>query len=52
MGCLVSKAQFEKVMGYIAAGKADGANLVTGGKKPDDPKLANGFYIEPRSFPA
>ena len=50
MGCLVSKAQFDKVMGYIAAGKADGANLVAGGKKPDDPKLANGFYIEPAIF--
>jgi betaine-aldehyde dehydrogenase len=50
MGCLVSKAQFDKVMGYIAAGKADGAKLVAGGKKPDDPKLANGFYIEPAIF--
>ena len=50
MGCLVSKAQFDKVMGYIAAGQADGAKLVAGGKKPDDPKLANGFYIEPAIF--
>jgi betaine-aldehyde dehydrogenase len=50
MGCLVSKAQFEKVMGYIAAGQAEGAKLVAGGKKPDDPKLANGFYIEPAIF--
>ena len=50
MGCLVSKAQFDKVMGYIAAGQADGARLVAGGKKPADPKLANGFYIEPAIF--
>jgi betaine-aldehyde dehydrogenase len=50
MGCLVSKAQFDKVVGYIATGKADGAKLVAGGKKPDDPKLANGFYIEPAIF--
>jgi betaine-aldehyde dehydrogenase len=50
MGCLVSRAQFDKVMGYIAAGKADGARLVAGGKKPDDPKLSNGFYIEPAIF--
>ena len=50
MGCLVSKAQFDKVMDYIAAGQADGARLVAGGKKPDDPKLANGFYIEPAIF--
>jgi betaine-aldehyde dehydrogenase len=45
MGCLVSKAQLEKVMDYIVAGQAEGATLVTGGKKPDDPKLANGFYL-------
>ena len=50
MGCLVSKAQLEKVMGYIAAGQADGATLVTGGKKPADPKLANGFFLEPAVF--
>jgi betaine-aldehyde dehydrogenase len=50
MGCLVSKAQFDKVMGYIAAGQAEGAKLVAGGKKPDDPKLAKGFYIEPAIF--
>ena len=50
MGCLVSKAQLEKVMGYIAAGQADGATLVTGGKKPADPELANGFFLEPAVF--
>jgi len=50
MGCLVSKAQFDKVMTYIAAGQADGARLVTGGKKPSNPDLANGFYVEPAIF--
>src|SRR2546430_12842326 len=47
MGCLVSKAQFDKVMTYITAGQADGARLAVGGKKPNNPELANGFYIEP-----
>jgi len=50
MGCLVSKAQFDKVMGYIAAGQADGARLAVGGKKPGNPELAKGFYIEPAIF--
>ena len=50
MGCLVSKAQFDKVMTYIAAGQADGAKLVAGGKKPSNPELANGFFIEPAIF--
>jgi betaine-aldehyde dehydrogenase len=50
MGCLISKAQFDKVMTYIAAGQADGAKLVAGGKKPSNPELANGFFIEPAIF--
>jgi betaine-aldehyde dehydrogenase len=50
MGPLVSRAQFEKVMAYIESGKEDGARLVTGGKQPDDPKLAQGFFVEPTIF--
>jgi betaine-aldehyde dehydrogenase len=50
MGCLISRAQFDKVMTYIASGQADGARLVAGGKKPNYPELANGFYIEPAIF--
>lgn len=34
MGCLISQAHFDKVMAYINAGKAEGARLVTGGKRP------------------
>jgi len=50
MGPLVSRAQFDKVLRYIAWGKEEGACLVTGGKPPDDPKLAKGFFIEPTIF--
>jgi betaine-aldehyde dehydrogenase len=50
MGPLVSRAQFEKVMGYIESARAEGARLVTGGKRPADPKLAKGFFIEPTVF--
>jgi betaine-aldehyde dehydrogenase len=50
MGPLVSRAQFDKVMTYIESGKAQGARLVTGGKQPDDPKLARGFFVEPTIF--
>ena len=32
-------------MGYIEAGKAEGATLLTGGRRP--PRLAKGYYIEP-----
>ncbi|WP_418594369.1 betaine-aldehyde dehydrogenase [Ponticoccus sp. (in: a-proteobacteria)] len=45
-GPLVSQAQREKVMGYIAEGRAEGARLVTGGAAPDGP----GFFVEPTVF--
>jgi betaine-aldehyde dehydrogenase len=50
MGAIISKAQWDKIMGYIEVGKKEGASLVTGGKTPDDPRLANGFFIEPTIF--
>jgi betaine-aldehyde dehydrogenase len=50
MGAIISKAQWEKIMGYIEAGKKEGATLITGGKQPDDPQLAAGFFIEPTIF--
>lgn len=50
MGALVSRAQFERVAGFIEAAKSEGAQLVTGGGSPSDPELAGGCYIEPTIF--
>jgi betaine-aldehyde dehydrogenase len=50
MGCLSSKAQFDKTMSYIRAGQDDGARLVYGGKRPADAQLARGYFIEPTVF--
>jgi len=50
MGPLVSKAQYEKVLSYIDLGKKEGAKLLIGGKRSEDPSLANGFFIEPTVF--
>jgi betaine-aldehyde dehydrogenase len=50
MGAIVSKAQLDKIMSYIELGKAEGARLVAGGKAPDDPALAKGFFVEPTIF--
>ena len=50
MGAIVSKVQFDRVMSYIASAKQEGARLLCGGAPPDDPKLANGFYVEPTVF--
>ena len=50
VGCLSSKAQFDKTMSYIKLGIAGGARLAYGGKRPADPKLAQGFFVEPTVF--
>ena len=43
MGPLVSKEQFDRVMGYIEAGKRDGASVAVGGDAP----ASNGYYVNP-----
>lgn len=50
MGAIVSKAQYDRVMGFIASGHADGARLLCGGGRPDDPALGGGHFIEPTVF--
>ena len=50
VGCLSSKAQFDKTMSYIKLGIQGGARLAYGGKRPADPKLAQGFFVEPTVF--
>jgi betaine-aldehyde dehydrogenase len=50
MGSLVSRAQLDKVMGYVAKGLEDGGRLVCGGKQPDDPALKDGFFYEATVF--
>lgn len=43
MGPVVSQRQADTVMNYIEQGVADGAQIITGGKRLDRP----GFYIQP-----
>ena len=50
MGCLSSQAQYDKTLQYIQLGLQGGARLVCGGKRPSDPKLAKGFFVEPTVF--
>ncbi len=47
MGPLVSAAQRETVEGYIGRGVDEGATILEGGARPDDPALADGFYLRP-----
>ena len=43
-GPLVSKTQFEKVWGYIEAGKAAGAEVLYGGEQQ---KCSKGYFVSP-----
>ena len=45
-GPQIDKAQFDKIMSYIAKGKAQGATVVTGGERHG----TKGFFIKPTVF--
>jgi len=48
MGPLVSKAQQERVLGYITLGNKEGARMLSGGGRP--PGLEGGYFVEPTVF--
>ncbi|MEB3030098.1 aldehyde dehydrogenase [[Mycobacterium] nativiensis] len=48
IGPLVSKQQRDRVEGYIAKGKSEGARLTTGGSRPAG--LDRGWFLEPTIF--
>ena len=50
MGAIASRSQFERILAMIETGRKDGARLLAGGGRPTDPKLANGFFIDPTVF--
>ncbi|MFT4430262.1 betaine-aldehyde dehydrogenase [Bacillus sp. A1] len=49
-GPLISAEHRAKVEKYVEIGIEEGAKLETGGKRPDDPALQNGFFYEPTIF--
>ena len=50
MGPIVSQQQYDRVMSYIGYGHEDGAKLITGGERPDNSDLNNGFFVKPTVF--
>ncbi len=50
VGALISEAHMEKVLGYIARGRAEGAQLLAGGHRVTTGDLANGFFVAPTLF--
>ncbi len=50
VGALISEAHMEKVLGYIDAGKREGAVLLTGGERVTAGGLDRGFFVAPTIF--
>jgi betaine-aldehyde dehydrogenase len=50
VGPIVSQRQFDRVMGFIDSAKAEGAQLLTGGGRPNDAALSAGLFISPTVF--
>jgi betaine-aldehyde dehydrogenase len=50
VGALISESHMEKVLGYIARARADGAHLLVGGYRVTTGDLANGFFVAPTVF--
>jgi aldehyde dehydrogenase (NAD+) len=48
LGPLISSAQRERVEGYIAKGKSEGATLIAGGGRPA--AFSKGYFVEPTVF--
>jgi betaine-aldehyde dehydrogenase len=50
VGPIVSQRQFDRVKDFIRSAQAEGADLLTGGGKPNDPSLSRGLFIAPTVF--
>jgi betaine-aldehyde dehydrogenase len=49
-GALISAAHRAKVEAHVADALAEGARLVAGGRRPDEPDLQAGFFYRPTVF--
>lgn len=50
VGSLISQEHMEKVLAYMARGRAEGARVVIGGYRVTTADLANGFFVAPTVF--
>jgi betaine-aldehyde dehydrogenase len=46
----VSAAHRAKIEDYVASAQAEGARLVVGGRRPEEPELQKGFFYRPTVF--
>jgi betaine-aldehyde dehydrogenase len=49
-GPIVSAAQRAKIEDFVASAHADGARLVAGGHRPEEPELQKGYFYRPTVF--
>jgi aldehyde dehydrogenase (NAD+) len=47
MGPLTSQVHHERVLSYVEVARDEGGEIISGGKRPADPALAKGFFVEP-----
>jgi len=50
MGPQNSRQQLEKTLSYFDIGRAEGAELIAGGRRIDAPGLAEGYFVEPTVY--
>lgn len=50
MGSQISQTQMERILGYIEAGKQEGARLLCGGARDAEGDKAKGWYVKPTVF--
>lgn len=50
VGPIITRPQFDQVNHYIDIGKAEGAELVCGGGKPDALSNSEGYFVQPAVF--
>ncbi len=50
VGALISEEHMDKVLGFIARGRSQGARLVCGGSRVTTGALARGYFVQPTVF--
>jgi acyl-CoA reductase-like NAD-dependent aldehyde dehydrogenase len=50
MGPVISSGQLDTVLGYIAAGKKEGAHLAAGGRRATEVNGGRGYFVRPTVF--
>lgn len=50
VGAIISRGQLRSIEDYIQIGKDEGAALLTGGERPNQPNLAGGNFLLPTVF--